>query len=144
MGRASRTQGPRDIRIYGWPNLGKPPQPAPLTTGTSTFDSPSISPDDKWIAYVTDGHIYKMTMEGGTPLQLTSSNVTESSPGWSPDGKRIAFASNEGGAYKVWVIDADGANRRQFAKTQLSEDTPDLAWSPEPEASPFLSPDQEY
>ena len=31
--------------------------------------------------------------------------------------------------HKVWVVDADGANRRQFAKTQLS-DGPDITWSP--------------
>ncbi len=47
----------------------------------------------------------------------------------SPDGKRIAFGSNEGGAYKVWIVDADGANRRQFAKTQLSSSA-ELTWAP--------------
>jgi len=106
---------------------------SPLTSGTSSFVSPSISPDGKWIAYAREGHICKMTMEGGTPIQLTFSNGADFGPTWSPDGKRIAFGSSEGGAYKVWTVDADGANRRQFAKTQLSKDEQTFAqitWSP--------------
>jgi len=110
---------------------GKGPQTTPLTKGTSKFGSPSFSPDGKWIAFVTEEHIHKMTIEGGTPIQLTFSNATEFSPAWSPDGKRIAFGSDEGGAYKVWIVDADGSSRRQFAKTQLSaNDDAQIAWSP--------------
>jgi len=116
------------------PDNGKEPgkglQTTPLTRGTSWFDSPSISPDGKWIAFVTEGHIHKMTILGGTPIQLTFSSAAEFSPAWSPDGKRIAFGSNEGGTYKVWIVDADGANQRQFAKTQLSEDGRYVIWSP--------------
>jgi serine/threonine protein kinase/Tol biopolymer transport system component len=107
--------------------LGKGLQTKPLTTGTSRFDAPSISPDGKWIAYVTEGHIYKLLTEGGTPVQLTYSNAADISPAWSPDGERIAYGSDEGGSRKVWTVDADGANRRQFAKTQLSGA---ITWSP--------------
>lgn len=110
---------------------GKGPQVSPLTKGTSRFDSPSISPGGKWIAYVSDGHIYKMPMDGGGPIQLTFSNATEFSPAWSPDGTRIAYGSNEGGAYKIWIADADGANRRQLARTELVDDPEaQLTWSP--------------
>ncbi len=111
---------------------GKELQPRPLTKGTSRFDSPSISPDGRWIAFVSQGHICKMPIEGGAPIQLTFSNATELSPAWSPDGKRIAFGSNEGGSYKVWIVDADGANRRQFVKTQLQKETgAQITWSPD-------------
>jgi len=112
---------------------GKGPQTTPLTRGTSEFDSPSISPDGNWIAFVTEGHIYKTAMEGGTPIQLTFSNATDVSPAWSPDGKRIAFGSDEGGSRKVWIVDTDGAHRRQFAKTHLTEDLDEpgaITWSP--------------
>ena len=106
-------------------------QTAPLTRGTSKFDAPAVSPDGKQIAYASDGHIYEMTIEGGTPKQLTFSNATEFSPAWSPDGKRIAFGSNEGGAYRVWIIEADGANRRQLTKTHLAIRTEaQITWSP--------------
>ena len=129
----SRSQNYSNLWLarYG-KELGKESQTIPLTRGTSRFDSPSISPDGKWIAFVTEGHIYKMMIEGGTPIQLTFSNATDVSPAWSLDGKRIAFGSDEGGSHKVWIVDADGANRRQLAKTQLSEsdNRGAITWSP--------------
>jgi eukaryotic-like serine/threonine-protein kinase len=103
----------------------------PLTSGTSQHDSPSLSPDGKWIAFLQDGHIYKMT-EGGVPVQLTFASATDASPAWSPDGKRIAFGSRESGIPRVWIMDADGGNRHQFATTNLTEspgETP-ITWSP--------------
>jgi Tol biopolymer transport system component/DNA-binding winged helix-turn-helix (wHTH) protein/predicted Ser/Thr protein kinase len=113
---------------------GKEMQERPLTRGTSKFDSPSISPDGKWIAFVAQGHIYKMPMEGGgTPIQLTFSSASEFSPAWSPDGKRIAFGTNESGVYRAGIVGSDGSNRRQFAKTQLGEGiyvATQIAWSP--------------
>ena len=94
--------------------------------------TPSISPDGKWIAYASaGGHIFKLPIEGGAPIQVTSSSASEFSPAWSPDGKRIAFGSSEGGAHTVWVVDADGANRRQFAKAQLNDwNFNNVVWSP--------------
>ncbi len=107
---------------------------APVTKGTSWFEWPGISPDGRWIAYATEGHISRIPTQGGTPTRLTFSEATEASPAWSPDGKRIAYGSNEGGSYKVWIVDADGANRRQFAKTQLSDGSfiwSTITWSPD-------------
>jgi serine/threonine protein kinase len=114
------------------PGKSKEMQTRALTRGTSSYGSLSMSPDGKWIAFATGPHIYKIPIEGGTPIQLTFSDATHvSSSAWSPDGKRIAFGSNEGGTYRVWIVDADGANRRQFAKTQFSgDDPPQMTWSP--------------
>jgi Tol biopolymer transport system component len=117
----------------GRKELGDEAQEKPLTTGTSFLLSPAISPDGKWIAYDTAmyGHIFKMPIDGGTPIQLTFSNATEFSPAWSPDGKRIAFGSDQGGSRTVWIMDADGANRRQFAKTRLNQTIlGNITWSP--------------
>jgi len=107
-------------------------QTRPLTKGTSRYDEARISPDGKWIAFVAGSpypNIYKMPIEGGTPMQVTFSDAIHGSPAWSPDGKRIAFGCNEGGSYKVWIGDAEGGRLRQFEKTQMSESC-GISWSP--------------
>jgi serine/threonine protein kinase len=128
--RSQRYSNLRMAQLQGQ-DKSKDPQTAPLTVGTSRFDSPSISPDGKWVACLNAGHIYKMPIDGGSSVQLTFSNGIDFSPAWSPDGKRIAFGSNDGGAYKVWIVDSDGANRQRFSSTHLGEETDaEVAWSP--------------
>ena len=108
------------------------PQIRPLTSGTSLFNDPSISPDGKWIAFTTGSpypNIFKMPIEGGTPTQLTFSEAIHSFPAWSPNGERIAFGSNEGGSYKVWIVGASGGTPRQFSKAQSSSGL-QLSWFP--------------
>jgi Tol biopolymer transport system component len=126
----ARSRGPN---IHSQPDTDF--QTKALTTGARMLRFPSISPDGRWVAYASREHIYKMPIEGGTPIQLTFSDAeVASTPAWSPDGKRIAFGSDEGGAWKVWIVGADGADRRRFANTQLggsrSEAVGDLKWSP--------------
>jgi serine/threonine protein kinase len=103
-----------------------------LTKGTAYFRSPTISPDGKWIAFtnnLANRQIYKMPIEGGTPIQLTFSDAAHFSPAWSPDGKRIAYISDEGSSFKIWIVDADGGKPRQLAKTQVGAQII-FAWSP--------------
>lgn len=96
-------------------------QTRPLTKGTAHFSGQAISLDGKWIAFtntLANRQIYKMPIEGGTPIQLTFLDADHSSPAWSVDGKRIAFISDEGGSSKIWIVDAGGGKPRQLAKTQ--------------------------
>jgi eukaryotic-like serine/threonine-protein kinase len=109
---------------------GKEMLSRPLTSGTSEFHSPGISPDGKWIAFAAGQTIYKLPIEGGTHPELTLSEAFHARGiAWSPDGKRIAFGSDAGGAFRVWIVDADGSNRRQLAKTQLSAEC-GITWAP--------------
>jgi len=48
------------------------------------------------------------------------------SPAWSPDGRRIAFVGNWGGAYEIYVINADGSGVEKL----LDGENGSFAWSP--------------
>jgi Tol biopolymer transport system component len=108
----------------------------PLTFGTLSYYEPSISPDGHWVAFgsgsSTKANIYKMSVDGGQPMQLTFFDDA-SSPAWSPDGQRIAFICDRGGTPKVWVVNANGGTARPLDKTDAANTNEILAWFPSSE-----------
>ena len=53
---------------------------------------PAWAPDGKRVAYVHEGDIHVVAVEGSHTVRLTSTHgIHESCPAWSPDGDRIAF-----------------------------------------------------
>ncbi len=55
-----------------------------------------------------------MDRDGSNPRNLTRDAATEYELAWSPDGSRIAYYSDApGGRFEIFVMDADGGNRRQ-------------------------------
>lgn len=87
-----------------------------LTSGTAHVSGPSVSPDGRYIAYVTDAtgnlDIWIMGIDGGAPRQITSGPASEFAPEWSPDGRRIAYTARTADSVQVWVMDADGSDAR--------------------------------
>jgi len=118
-----------------WPNDSSTGEKAVNLTKNSGGDfRPTISPDGKTVAFSSDrdswldvmndatravpfrSEIYQMNVDGSNPRRLTNSNAFNGSPAWSRDGKTIYFYSNrEGGAFRIWAMDADGGHPRTVA-----------------------------
>jgi len=104
-----------------------------VTRQTGQVLTPTASPDDKDVAFLSDsgGHanLWVVNTSGGL-RQITHErdpNVAVGVPLWSPDGHTIAFVSsrgNQGLTFGVWLVDSDGSNLRNVANPGLGP-----AWS---------------
>jgi TolB protein len=121
-----------------------------LTTTDAAVENnaPAWSPDGRRIAFSSTrgGHyaIWVMNPRGGNLTQLTTpygdrypdSNV----PAWSPDGTKIAFWSGIEHRYgNIWVMDADGSNRRQLTDQPPGINCDEAAWSADGKEIMFAS-----
>jgi Tol biopolymer transport system component len=133
----TRAQDYSNLWLAELPALGaaEKAQEKPLTSGTLSYYRPSISPDGHWVAFTigsgTKGNVYKMSFDSSQPVQLTFFDAAMSlSPAWSPDGGRIAFICDQGGAPKVWVVNADGGSARPLDGTGAADTDYQLTWFP--------------
>lgn len=89
-----------------------------------------VAPDGRTIALDLLGDIYTMPVAGGSPTRIAEGLAFEHQPRFSPDGRRIAFTSDRGGGDNIWVMNADGSDKRQVTKEDfrlLNQPT----WSPD-------------
>ena len=70
-----------------------------LTSDKASDSQPTVSPDGKWIAFVskrgddTESQIYVIAIDGGEARRVTNLPTGASIPKWFPDSTRIAFVS---------------------------------------------------
>ncbi len=84
--------------------------------------NPVLSPDGTQLLYGisyesveanrSNNDLYVMPVAGGEATRLTRTPSSESNAVWINGGKQIAFIYPDNGKPQVWVMEADGSNRR--------------------------------
>jgi imidazolonepropionase-like amidohydrolase/Tol biopolymer transport system component len=88
----------------------------PIETTEGSWMNLDVSPDGGKLAFDLLGDIYTMPVSGGTPTRIAEGLPFETQPRFSPDGRRIAFTSDRGGGDNIWIMNADGSDKRQMSK----------------------------
>ncbi len=91
--------------------------PVAITQGSNMAQTPDVSPDGKWLAFVNmtrQENLSVIGTDGAGLKQLTDDVFKNRTPRWSPDGKRIIFFSNRSGTYEIWSVDREGSEFRQM------------------------------
>lgn len=91
----------------------------PIDTDEGSWMNVDVSPDGSRIAFDMLGDIYTMPINGGTPTSIAEGLAYEVQPRWSSDGSRIAFTSDRGGGDNIWIMSADGSDKRQLTKEKF-------------------------
>jgi dipeptidyl aminopeptidase/acylaminoacyl peptidase len=116
------------------------PKPRPIPIDdlffTRSVSSASWSPDGKDIVFTTDisgrSNVWKVSADGGWPIQLAQSDERQYSESWSPDGKWILFQQDTAGneLWDIFAIPGDGGEAINLTNTpEIREESP--RWSPD-------------
>jgi Tol biopolymer transport system component len=88
--------------------------PKQITTASGWEGEPVISPDGKFLAYVTDASgsmdIWLIDTDGYRPIRVTDHPASDFAPTWFPDGKNLAFVSDRSGTMGTWKISMLGGS----------------------------------
>jgi imidazolonepropionase-like amidohydrolase/Tol biopolymer transport system component len=115
-------------------DVSKPPaarmRQVPINVSEGTWMNLDLSPDGRTIAFDLLGDIYTIPATGGRATRIAAGMPFETQPRFSPDGSKIAFTSDRSGGDNIWIMNADGSDKRQLTKetfTLLNNPT----WSPD-------------
>lgn len=120
-----------DAFIFG----GQPENWFPLGRPGSNELHPAISPDGRFMTYVSDQsgnwEVYVIELRQTDP-QLTFHVAADRVPAWSPDGQQIIFRSEWQGNSDIYVMDTQGHQLRRLTDHVAAD-----AW-------PSFSPDGQW
>jgi WD40 repeat protein len=131
-------------------------KPLELTPNHPDCFVPQFTADGKTVIFIRrDGDVYRVDADGTNFKRLTEGNSyvefklspkdqhgSTDGPDVSPDGKQIAFIARSDGVPNVFVVDIDGANRRQV--TSRASSCGRVRWSPDGKQLAFVSFEGKY
>jgi Tol biopolymer transport system component len=90
----------------------------------SNVSAPCVSPDGKNIAFIKDGEVWTMSINGENPTQLYSSLANLRMPVWSPDSKYIAAVSSG----HICIIDIKSKTGFEITKSHYVGEDSQMCW----------------
>jgi imidazolonepropionase-like amidohydrolase/Tol biopolymer transport system component len=103
-------------------DVAAPPLPTRqvgINVDEGTWMNVDVSPDGRTIAFDLLGDIYTLPISGGAATRIAEGLPFEMQPQFSPDGRKIAFTSDRGGGDNIWLMNADGSDKRQLTQEQF-------------------------
>jgi Tol biopolymer transport system component len=116
----------------------------PLTSHSREDGHPAVSPDGRWLAYVSaregTGKLILRDLESGAERPLTQGSELDLYPAWSPDSRSIAFTSGANDDHNIYLLrDVAAPDAAPIALTQWSFDDLRPVFSPDGSALAFYS-----
>jgi serine/threonine protein kinase/Tol biopolymer transport system component len=76
---------------------------------------PTLSKDGRLVAYVTEAGIWSSDLDGQHRLKLATGGGDLETLAWSNDNSKFLYADSDKAGFKLYVVDADGANNHMLS-----------------------------
>ena len=100
-----------------------------LTDGPGLETHLSISPDSKWVIYVSKADIFLAEIDGSKAQNISKDSDQDLRPAWHPSGKKIVWHTRRNGNYDLIVYDIETGESEFVANSELNEYN--ASWSPD-------------
>jgi len=123
------------------------PSPSVVPSGSLGPSAYPLAAGEAWIVIGGNDRATLIRPDGtGRHDILVDTLVTTWDPVWSPDGNQLAFEGNGDRGSQLYVVDADGTNRRQVTATPDGcpngncTEAVNPAWSPDGSRIAYIAP----